>query len=243
MKIIPIRGVGKLHVCRTEQFLYKQIVSDFITEVIKLSAKNARTHVDVTKYATFCHGELQMHSIIVPALAKLSDCLILEYPIQRGQDDNSGRVDYYCANNVGKPNEYRLFLELKCGKQGIPCSSFRQENIDLWYNVNTQLEGIAQEIQQNGDFHNKPNIRVCMEVITLYADESRSGQIDTAILLSAFETSINALVSSNVGTPNISVLLEFNQELRDNAKYEYNFSRKFFGLLFLCRIMPSIEPV
>ena len=86
-----IRNVGKLYIQRSEQFHLKRVVSDFIERLIELSAKHAKDHISLMKYATFCYGELQMHSIVAPALAKLADCFIMEYPIRRGESDNSGR--------------------------------------------------------------------------------------------------------------------------------------------------------
>ena len=237
-----IRGVGKLYIQRSEQFQLKQVVSDFIENLIELSAKNAARHVSVIEYATFCYGELQMHSIIVPALANLTDCFILEYPIRRGKSDNSCRVDYYCVNEVGTAKEYNLFLELKCGRQGIPNDKFRKRNIDLWDEVNRQLEDVAQEIRQYKDFYNKNVVRVCMEIITLYADNSRIDKIDSDTLLEALQISTNTLRCNGAASPNISVLWKFHPNIVDKAVDEYNPRRKFLGLLFLCRVMPPILP-
>lgn len=236
-----IRKVGKLYIHRSEQFQLKQVVSDFIENLIVLGAKNAENHISLTKYATFCYGELQMHSILVPALAKLTSCFILEYPIRRGKSDNSGRVDYYCVNQAGTAKEYNLFLELKCGRQGIPNDNFRKKNIELWHEANNQLEGISQEIQQNKEFYDKTIMRVCMEVITLYADTSKKEQIKTDILQDALNLSLDALKTSGV-TPNLSVLWEFHPNIVEKAIDEFNGYRQFWGLLFLCRVMPPILP-
>lgn len=236
-----IRGVGKFYIHRSEQFQLKQVVSDFIENLIVQSARNAKNHISLTGYATFCYGELQMHSILVPALAKLTKCFILEYPIRRGKFDNSGRVDYYCVNEVGTTKEYNLFLELKCGRQGIPNENFRKKNIELWSEVNNQLEGISQEIHQNKDFYDKAIMRVCIEAVTLYADTSKKEQIKSEVLQKALDISVDALNSLGIA-PNMSVLWEFHPSIVEKAVDEFKASRQFWGLLFLCRIMPSIYP-
>lgn len=236
-----INRVGKLYIQRADRFQLKQVVSDFIENLIESSAKNAAKHISLAKYATFCYGELQMHSILVPALAKLTNCFVMEYPIRRYVSDNSGRVDYYCVNNTGTTKEYILFLELKCGRQGIPNNTFRKKNIELWHEANNQLDGISQEIQQNKEFYNKTVMRVCMEVIILYADTSKKEQINSDILQDALNISIDALKVSGT-IPNLSVLWEFHPNIVEKAIDEFNDSRQFWGLLFLCRVMPPIMP-
>lgn len=240
--LLTIPKVGKLHVYRREQFPYKQIVSDYIIDLIKLSAKNAKKHIDITGYTTFCYGELQLHSIIVPAIAKLSSCFIFEYPIQRGKQISSGRVDYYCINKEGEANEYRLFLELKYGRQGIPTKKLRARNIDLWQNANKQLDGITQEIKLYRDYYDKPIVRVCMEAITFYADESKIDKIDSDVLKEVFKSSIDTLTFETGLAPNIGVLWEFHPDIVKEAMDEYREARKFFGIMFLCRVIPPIMP-
>lgn len=242
MKTKTIPKVGKLYVCRTEQFQHKQIVSDYIIDLITLSAKNAKKHIDITGNTTFCYGELQLHSVIVPAIAKLSDCFIMEYPILRGKQNNSGRVDYYCVNKEGEANEYRLFLELKSGRQGIPCAKLREQNVKLWKNVNIQLEGVSNEVKQYKDYYHKPVVRVCMEAITLYADESKFDKISPEVLTETLQTSIDTLTSQTGIAPNVSVLWQFHPDIVAGATDEYRDTRKFFGMLFLCRVIPPILP-
>lgn len=236
-----IRGVGKLYIQRSEQFYLKRVVSDFIESLIELSAKNAKNYISLMKYATFCYGELQMHSILVPALAKLADCFIMEYPIRRGKFDNSGRVDYYCVNEVGTTKEYNLFLELKCGRLRIPNDNFCKKNIELWHEANSQLAGISQEIKQNKEFYNKTVMRVCMEIVVLYSDTLMKEPIKSEVLQDALGVSVNALTSFG-DTPNLNVLWEFHPRIVEEAVDEFNNFRKFWGLLFLCRVMPPILP-
>lgn len=239
-KIKHIRNVGNIYTKRSEQFQFKQVVSDFIEELVAQSAKNAEQHISQMNYATFCYGELQMHSIIVPAIANLAGSVILEYPIIRGKDNDNGRVDYYCVNKVGTKSEYHLFLELKCGRQGIPNNKLRTNNIELWRKANKQLDGISQEIKKNKNFYNKPTIRVCMEVIVLYTDKSKGDKIRPDTLQEALNIAIEDLKQKNTA-PNISMLWEFHPNIVKQAKDEYRPNRQFWGILFLCRVMPDLE--
>ena len=92
---------------RTGQFQFKQVVTDLLINVVCDSIVVAKGYIEKTKYTTFSFGELQMHSIIIPALAKNTDCFILEYPIERkvGKQNQFGRVDYTCRCNVNKRHE------------------------------------------------------------------------------------------------------------------------------------------
>lgn len=239
-KIKTIRNVGKFYTERSEQFQLKQVVSDFIEELVAQSAKNAKRHISQMNYATFCYGELQMHSIIVPAIANLADSVILEYPIIRGKNEDNGRVDYYCVNKAGTKSEYHLFLELKCGRQGIPNNNFRTNNIELWRKANKQLDGISQEIKKNNFFYHKPTIRVCMEVIVLYADKSKGDKIKSNTLQDALCIAIKDLKHTGIA-PNISILWEFHPNIVKQAEDEYHPNRQFWGILFLCHVMPDLE--
>lgn len=239
-KIKTIPKVGKLYIERSEQFQLKKVVSDFIEELVAQSAKNAERHISQMNYATFCYGELQMHSIIVPAIATLANYVILEYPIIRGKNEYNGRVDYYCINKAGTKNEYHLFLELKSGRQGIPCNNLRLNNIKLWRKANRQLDGISQEIKKNRSFYNKPTIRVCMEVIVLYADKSKGDKIKPNTLQEALDIAIKDLKQADIA-PNISLLWEFHPNIIKQAEDDYHPNRQFFGILFLCRVMPDLE--
>lgn len=236
-----IRSAGTLHFLRSEQFQLKGVVSKFIENLIERSVKNATKHIKWTECATFCYGELQMHSVIVPALAELTKYFVLEYPIRRGcnKDDKSGRVDYYCVNNHGQRNEYHLFIELKCGQQGIPIrGGFRKRNIDLWQEANKQLAGIPKEISLYKNHLYKNVMRVCIEIIPLYANTAKSETINDETLQDAFQIAVKALQGKN--QPNLSVLWKFHPRLQVIANGDLCDNRQFWGMLFLCRILPPI---
>ena len=60
---------------RTGNFRFKQVVSDFLIEVIRDSIVSAKKYIEITNYTTFCFGELQMHSIIIPVALFLNTLL------------------------------------------------------------------------------------------------------------------------------------------------------------------------
>ena len=227
---------------RTGRFPFKQLVTDLLIDVISDSIIAAKDYVELTRYLTFCFGELQMHSIIIPALAKKVDSFILEYPIERrvGRENHSGRVDYYCRCNTNKPNEYHLFIELKSNKQSLPFNEYRKRSISLWKMAYRQIRGIGQEIRKNKTFYTKPVVCVCIETIVLYAHEAKNimtSDIDAAIKVAQNDFSFGEV------SPNLIVLWKCSNEFRENAQDEWKSNRKIYGIIFVCHIMKHIPPL
>lgn len=227
---------------RTGRFLFKQIVTDLLINVFCDSIVAAKSYIEKTKYTTFCFGELQMHSIIIPALAKNTDCFILEYPIERkvGKENHFGRVDYYCRCNVDKRNEYHLFIELKSNKQSLPFDKYREDSIRFWKTAYRQICGIEQEVKINRTFYTKPIIRVCIETIVLYAHKTKkilTTDIDATIKAAQYDCCTGKI------TPNLIVLWKCSDGLIEMAKDEWNDDRKIYGIIFICHIMEPIVPL
>lgn len=224
-----------IRIKRTGKFPFKKVVTDLLIDVIRDSIVSARKYIEITKYTTFCFGELQMHSIIIPALAKNTDCFILEYPIERkiGKENHSGRVDYYCRCNTKKKNEYHLFIELKSNKQSLPIRKYRTDSLTFWNDAYNQICGIEREIKINKNFYNKPIIRVCMETIALYAHETK----DVSSLIDDAVESANNDFGLSKAIPNLIVLWKCSKWITEIAKDEWHEGRKMYGIIFICHIM------
>lgn len=227
-----------LDVWRNGQFQFKQIVSDLLTEVISGAIDRAEEYINKTELVTFNYGELQMHSVLIPSIVEQVDSFILEYPIvrKRGRQNHFGRSDYYCRCNVGQRNEYQLFVELKSGVQGLPCKDIRKQNKLMWETACKQIDGIKAEIIRHKAFYDKPVIRVAIESLSLYADESK--EITEDDISNAY---VKARDMSNVYDPNLIVLWRCNDEIRDKANDEWHEHRKLYGMLFICHIMEPIK--
>lgn len=227
--------------CTGKKFPFKQVVTSLLIDVIRDSIVSAKKYIDITKYTTFSFGELQMHSIIIPALTKDTDCFILEYPIVRkvGREKHFGRVDYYCRCNMGKRNEYHLFIELKSNKQSLPFDKYRKDSILFWETAYNQICGIGQEIKINRTFYTKPIIRVCIETIALYAHETKN--ITTSDIDAAIKIAQNDFCRKKIN-PNLIVLWKCSDKLMEIAKDEWNEERKMYGIIFICHIMEPIFP-
>lgn len=227
---------------RTGQFPFKQVVTDLLIDVICDSIVSAKNYIETTGYTTFCFGELQMHSIIIPALAKNTDCFILEYPIERrvGRENHCGRVDYYCRCNTNKRNEYHLFIELKSNKQSLPFNKYREGSILFWDTAYKQIYGIRHEIKINRTFYTKPIICVCMETIVLYAHKTKN--ITTSDIDAAIKVAQNDFCHGKIN-PNLIVLWKCSDEIIAKAKDEWDRdnSRRIYGIIFICHIMEHIS--
>lgn len=222
---------------RKGQFQFKQIISDLLTDVISDAIDRAEDYIAKTKLVTFNYGELQMHSILIPSIVEKVDGFILEYPIvrKRGRMNHFGRSDYYCRCNVGKSNEYQLFIELKSGRQGLPCRDLRKQNREMWDTACKQIKGIEAEIRRNKAFYDKPVIRVSIESLSLYADESKEiTQKDIE------EVYIKSRYLSEVYEPNLILLWRCSDDIIRIANDEWHDGRKMYGMLFICHIMKPL---
>lgn len=227
---------------RTGKFQFKQVVTDLLINVVCDSIVAAKSYIEKTKYTTFCFGELQMHSIIIPALAKNTDCFILEYPIERkvGKENHFGRVDYYCRCNVDKRNEYHLFIELKSNKQSLPFDKYREDSICFWETAYKQICGIGQEVKINRAFYTKPIVCVCIETIVLYAHKTKN--ITTSDIDAAIKVAQNDFCRKKIN-PNLIALWKCSDKLMEMANDEWNEERKMYGIIFICHIMEPIVPL
>ena len=230
-----------IYIERTGKFRFKQVVTDLLINIIYDSIESAKSYIEKTGYITFGFGELQMHSIMIPALAKNTDCFILEYPIVRkvGRENHSGRVDYYCRCNTNKRNEYHLFIELKSDKQSLPFDNYRENCIRFWKTAYKQICGIGQEIKINKSFYNKPIVCACMETIVLYAHKTKI--ITTSDIDMAIKVAQNDFCTRKI-QPNLIALWKYSNEMVEKAKDEWNDDRKIYGIIFICHIMEPIYP-
>ena len=228
-----------LEVWRKGQFQFKQIVSDLLTEVISGAIDRADEYIQKTELLTFNYGELQMHSVLIPSIVDQVDSFILEYPIvrKRGRQNHFGRSDYYCRCNVGQRNEYQLFIELKSGVQGLPCKDIRKQNKLMWETACKQIDGIKAEITRHKAFYDKPVVRVAIESLSLYADESK--KITDKEIANVYLKSRDI---SDIYDPNLIVLWRCDDDIRKLANDEWHEHRKLYGMLFICHIMKPINP-
>lgn len=232
-----------VYIERSGQFPFKRVVSNLIVDVISESVVSAVNYINATHYTSFGFGELQMHSVIIPALANNTDCFILEYPITRrvGRENHFGRVDYYCRCNISKKNEYHLFVELKSNRQALPIKGcYRKENLYLWELAYKQIKGIEQEIKANRKlgFYKEPIVRACVESLILYADESKE-ITDESVLESIKIAKSNFTIGERL-IPNLIVLWKCSNRIFDIAQDEWFPKRKMYGIIFICHIMEPI---
>ena len=106
----------------------------------------------------------------------------------------------------------------------------------MWETACKQIDGIKAEITRHKAFYDKPVVRVAIESLSLYADESKEITDDDVS-----KACVYAREMSNVYAPNLVVLWRGNDEIRDKANDEWHEHRKFYGMLFICHIMVPIN--
>lgn len=105
----------------------------------------------------------------------------------------------------------------------------------MWETACKQIGGIKAEITRHKAFYDKPVVRVAIESLSLYADESK--EITKKDIADVYLKSRDI---SSIYEPNLIVLWRCNDEIRKQANDEWHERRKMYGMLFICHIMKPI---
>ncbi|NOZ77360.1 MAG: hypothetical protein GXO65_06820 [Euryarchaeota archaeon] len=117
-----------------------RIAREFIIEVLEFTTKNCMKHFQYTNRYTFFEGELPFHSVMCPAVSKVADSFIMEYPIKRKKNEKEliGRLDYYAHYR-----DIDILLELKLNTFNTYGKSSTRTEEDLQIAI-TQLKEISK---------------------------------------------------------------------------------------------------
>lgn len=152
MDWVTLRGVGRMRTMdsvRDGKNMRK--TRDLLQGVSRNFARGCVSYHDVVGEWPFVYGERQLHSILIPAIAKHADAVFLEQPISRKSIDaeNHGWLDYWVLYR-----DVVFLIELKHAFFSIASGKLSDRQRKLWSQAIAQLEGIsssqAQEIAHAG---------------------------------------------------------------------------------------------
>jgi len=81
-----------------------RIANDFLSQLVREFSKQCSLYIRATNEVPFVFRERQLHSILAPAISKITDSFLMEAPVLREwssisskqYDDSHGWVDYWC---------------------------------------------------------------------------------------------------------------------------------------------------
>lgn len=145
------RGLGKFYV---ESYLKDgegiRVLKEFLLNTIIEIANESKRFINWVGQSPFAYNERQLHTIIAPAIARTSDCFIMEAPIDRkwsqideqGIEDSRGWVDYWC--NYKK---FDYYIELKKRYVSYTTKNLKLQVNEEWQVACNQLDAIQDDIK------------------------------------------------------------------------------------------------
>lgn len=163
----------------------KEFVENVFYDMTKRCAKYSNDTVHDLPYT---YKERTLDSVLLPALSKLCDGMVLtELPVKRQFDNRrfqitpyTGRIDYWCIYKG-----YSFVIELKHSYDCFTTTTTREDKVtDLWITMNEQLQSVGKDIKQYVE-STMGVIRLGLHIITSYSDKAPSSS-----LINQFKNSI-----------------------------------------------------
>ena len=147
----------------------KRIVKDFSENLIQNIVKRSTKYFDGSgkNEHIFSYGETQLHSVVCPSIADLTDYYVMEHPVTRtphGEEEYPGHVDYWIHYR-----DYTILMELKHCYFGYNNSNLNIRISEKFKDSLKQLNDIkideCRELIENDD---KGLIKIALQTIVFY---------------------------------------------------------------------------
>ena len=241
-----IRNIGKINfISDIGDGTGRRIAKEFLNKILIEFAKQSTKYINAIYDAPFSYKERQLHSILAPALSKITAAFLMESPIERQWSkrkkedirDYTGWLDYWCRyKNVD------FFIELKHNFDSYRTSIVRKETLQNWSLMNnSQLAMLQKEAKRYSEFC-KGVLLVSLHVVTIYEylqnhKEPKSiGDIEKLI-----EIQKNYYDKLNP-SPNWSGLWILNENLIKKSKDEIEAHNQYYpGVMMIAKVYEIIN--
>lgn len=184
----------------------------------------------------FAYKEKQFHTVMAPAIGKISDFYLMESPVKRNWkhvddllDNQYGWVDYWSAYR-----SYDYYIELKHGFISYKTCKLQKTEKDKWHQACDQLNTLGDEIESQKDY-TKGIFPVVFHVLPIYdmsADEMKVK--DRVYDLGGLQSTVMEDMSEK-DRPNWSCLWTISESVNDVYSYIDGYE-KYPALLFLVKV-------
>ena len=147
----------------------KGIVKDFSKSLIQNIVKRSTKYFygSDEKEHIFGYEETQLHSVVCPSIADLTDYYVIEHPIERkprGEDEYSGHIDYWIYYRG-----YTILMELKHCYFAYNRSNPKEDIFKKFNNSLKQLNDVkmdeCRDLTENRD---NGLIKIALQTIVFY---------------------------------------------------------------------------
>lgn len=155
----------------------KELVECLFYDMAKLCTRYSNGIVHDLPYT---YKERSLDSVLLPALSKLCDGMVLtELPVTRQCNNRrfqiapyTGRIDYWCIYKG-----YSFVIELKHSYDCFTTPTTSENKVtDLWITMNEQLQSVEKDIKEYVE-STKGVIRLGLHIITSYSDKTPNNSL------------------------------------------------------------------
>lgn len=220
-----------------------RVSRNFLESIIIKISQNSIEHIDNVGYPPFIYREKQLHTVLAPAIAELTNnTFLMESPATRNwsarddkQSDSHGWVDYWCLYK-----NYDYYIELKHGFISLKGEKLRDCVKQDWLKAFSQLEVLNDEIELQKQFSNKGIFKVILDFLPIYAS---SGNEDKLLTISndlslSFQEDIMKNIADGVSNirANWSCLWIMDDDYKNEVyPFDHGFE-KYPAVLFLAHV-------
>lgn len=213
-----------------------RVLNKYLRELVIEIAKNSTSFIKKNEHPPFIYREKQFHTVMAPAIAKISNTFLMESPVirewkvmNRDYIDSHGWVDYWCEYN-----NYNYYIELKHGFISYRSGKIRNRDKIEWNTAYEQLSVIDEEIKEQKEFTHGI-FKIILHVLPIYigSQSEINIKINNERLIEIQKTSMK-LISEDIPS-NWSCLWELHNRLINSSEYSYGIE-KYPALLFLANV-------
>ena len=232
------RGIGKFYVESTlKDGEGIRVLKKFLLDTVIEIAKEGANFIQHVGHSPLAYSERQLHTIIAPAIARTSDCFIMESPVDRkwsildeeNTQDSRGWVDYWCAYK-----DFSYYIELKKRYISYSTKNLLTQVKEEWQVACNQLAAIQDEIKAQEQVSKKV-FKIAIEILTVYIQSKDNDKLtfDIEGLLEVQKNAIRQI--SDIREANWSCLWVLHDDLVETYSYD-KVNEVYPALLYLVNI-------
>ena len=214
-----------------------RITNKYLRTIIEEIARNSSKQlIETNLIPPFAYREKQFHTVMAPAISKVSDYYLMESPVQRNwsrldinTSDQHGWVDYWSSYK-----NYDYYIELKHGFRAYQSKVIRQTEIEKWEEACLQLESLQDEIIMQKE-HCEGIFPITFHALPIYV-QSKNKEKLSKFLFEPKDIQIETMESISEKFPsNWSCLWTLDDSINNVHEYVDGYE-KYPAILFLVKV-------
>lgn len=195
-----------------------RVTKDFLEKLIYNIVKRSTEYFDKTGEHIFVYREKQLHSVVCPSIADLTDSYVMEHPLTRkphGEEEYSGHVDYWISYR-----NYSFVMELKhCYFAYKNANKPRQDISKKFNRALDQLKNIRKNECRDLAI-NKGLIKIALQAIIFYQSSQDDIQLDDLKDRDFEEDFEQLILNTDLNESNLRSLWLLHERLIKSVEYD-----------------------